>query len=151
MEVAHCLSILKETINHVNHYASVAEDTGTDQRTGMHVLTRTLNKLNLMMEVADYQIAACLLGLPTEITSESFTYMNVISHFNFMEHDKKSKKIEDEIININNLEENNSDDETLDSSEDASMYREEDDEENEKSSEKNTIQIEFEKKMVLYL
>ena len=42
----------------------------------MHLLTRTLNRLNLMMEVSDYQVAAVLVGLPTEITTSTFTYFS---------------------------------------------------------------------------
>ena len=37
----------------------------------MHVLQRTLNRLNLL---TDYQVAAALIGLPTEITTDIFTY-----------------------------------------------------------------------------
>ena len=39
------------------------------------MLTRTLNRLNLLIKVSDYQVAAYLLGLPSEITSDNFAYI----------------------------------------------------------------------------
>ena len=40
------------------------------------MLERCVNKLNLLMEILDYQTAAALLGLPAEITSDTFLYFN---------------------------------------------------------------------------
>ena len=122
-EMEECLSVLKEANQHIEQYPSLAENTGTAQRTAMHVLTRTLNKLNLHMEISDYQIAAALLGLPTEITSESFVYIRPQASVAFMEFDKNSKNVEKDIVQIfNKSNSEESDAETLASDEEDSMY-----------------------------
>lgn len=70
------LSILNSSLNHVDAHPSVADDTGTTKRTVKHVLTRTLNRMHLCMEISDYQIAAALLELPSFICSDIFAYGN---------------------------------------------------------------------------
>jgi hypothetical protein len=72
----HCLTVLQKVREHVNLYPSKAANTGTEIRTVQHVLTRTLNKLNCLMEISDYQAAASLLALPSEITSDTFAYVS---------------------------------------------------------------------------
>ena len=71
-----CFTVLNQVTNHVKKHPSNADDSGTTRRTSMHVLQRTLNRLNLLMEVSDYQVAAALIGLPTEITTGIFTYFS---------------------------------------------------------------------------
>ena len=71
-----CFTVLEKAIEHTQKYASTASDSGTQQRTTKHVLERTLNQLNLLMEISDYQAAAALIGLPTEITTDIFSYFS---------------------------------------------------------------------------
>ena len=44
-------------------YPSRATDTGTDQRSGVHLLQAIINKINGTCEIADTQAAAVCLGL----------------------------------------------------------------------------------------
>ena len=69
-----CFTVLEKVIEHNEKYPSTAPDSGTQERKTKHVLQRTLNQLNLLMEISDYQAAAALIGLPTEITTDIFSY-----------------------------------------------------------------------------
>ena len=72
----HSLVVLEDVINHVRRYPSTAEDSGTAKRTAVHVYQRLLNRLNLSIELSDYQVAAFLLNLPSIIRSCPFEYLN---------------------------------------------------------------------------
>ena len=48
-------------------------------RTSQHIIARVLNKLNVMKEFSDYQVAAALMDLPSEITSDKFSYVSPIA------------------------------------------------------------------------
>ena len=126
VEIAHCNSVLREAIKNTAKFPSRADNIGTDKRKGMHVFTRALNKLNLRMEVADYQIAASLLGLPIEITSENFVYISPISHIKLMEYVIQSKNIEIKIIKISSFENKKYNDTSLVSTENDQMRKEHD-------------------------
>ena len=71
-----CFVVLEKALEHVKKHPSKAADSGTPERETKHVLERTLNQLNLMMEISDYQAAAALVGLPTEITTDIFRYFS---------------------------------------------------------------------------
>ena len=62
----------------MNKYPSQAEDAHSfpDQRLTQHFLTKILNKMHSYMEMSDYQVAAKLLHLPSQITSEVYGYSN---------------------------------------------------------------------------
>lgn len=87
-EMEQSLSVLKAAKDHNDKYPSEASDSGTSKRTAQHLLTRTLNRLHLLMEVSDYQIAAALIGLPTEICTENFAYTNPKHHLALIKHEK---------------------------------------------------------------
>jgi energy-coupling factor transporter ATP-binding protein EcfA2 len=70
----HSLTLLEDVIKDVKNHPSTAKDSGTLERTAKHILTRMINKINLKMELSEYQIAASLLGLPSVICSDSFVY-----------------------------------------------------------------------------
>ena len=73
----HSLSILNETMLHVEKFPSKADDSGSLQRSTKHVLQRVLNKLMMKMELSDFQVTADLLGLPSIIRSEPYSYLDV--------------------------------------------------------------------------
>ena len=56
-------------------YPSRATNTGTDQRSGVHLLQAIINKINGTCEIADTQAAAVCLGLPCVETSCHTTYV----------------------------------------------------------------------------
>jgi hypothetical protein len=93
VELEQCLAVLASAKKHVDEYPSCAADSGTPQRTAQHMLTRTLNRCNLLMECSDYQVAAALLELPTEIVSESFAYINPGDCMSLIEQDKNFRKM----------------------------------------------------------
>jgi hypothetical protein len=82
----HSLSLLNNVIEDVEQHPSTAEDTGTQERTVKHVLMRMLNKLNLKMELSEYQVAASLLGLPSVICSDKFTYSDPNADMGYQTH-----------------------------------------------------------------
>jgi len=72
-----CLTVLNKAISHVNKYPSkYTPEQGKTVKHGTvkHILERTLNQLNLLMEISEYQAAAALLDLPTEISSDNFVF-----------------------------------------------------------------------------
>lgn len=78
MAVAQVLSTFQQAARDVKlpQYRSVADDAGSDFRTSLQILHRTLNKLDNAMEFSDTQMAASLLGFPTEITTDIFSYFS---------------------------------------------------------------------------
>ena len=56
-------------------YPSRATNTGTDQRSGVHLLQAIINKINGTCEIADTQAAAVCLGLRCVETSCHTTYV----------------------------------------------------------------------------
>lgn len=89
VEVERSLAILKAAKAHIDKHPSKADDSGTTTRITKHLLQRTLNRLNLMMEVSDHQIAASLLNLPTELCSDTFAYTNPKYHIALINHREK--------------------------------------------------------------
>ena len=93
-----CFSVLNHAMEHVSKHPSTIlnkvenEDEKTWRNT-THILQRTLNKLNLLMEVSDYQAAAALIGLPTEIVSDKFTYMDQAAAIAMCDFDMISEEI----------------------------------------------------------
>ena len=81
-----CLTLLRNAAEHIEKHPSVAKDAGTKERKVKHLLQRTLNKMNLMMELSDYQIAADLLNLPSIICSEVFAYGNPEADLAYQKH-----------------------------------------------------------------
>ena len=74
VKLATCLTTLNEAHKHTQKHTSIAEDSGTDQRTSQHILSRTLNSLNKQMEVSDTQAVLGLLGVGSQIRSHHFHY-----------------------------------------------------------------------------
>ena len=95
--LSQCLTILQKAREDVAMNPSKAKDSGTALRTIQHVLTRTLNKLNCLIEVSDYQVAASLLNLPSEITSESFAFVKPTACIAFREYMESKENEEVEI------------------------------------------------------
>ena len=74
------ICIIDESLNRQAEYPSVAADTGTDSRTGKHLLAIMVNKLNGMSEYADTQVASCNLGNRAYTSSDSFTFVFVLDY-----------------------------------------------------------------------
>ena len=79
--LAHAATILKTAMRDVQAYPSTLHrndetEEAREVRTTQHMLTRWINKLNLLAEVSDVQAASVLLGYSTETTSESFIGYN---------------------------------------------------------------------------
>ena len=71
------LTILNATLNHLDsHKSQHPTESGQIQRTMKHFLTRALNRMNLHIEISDYEIAATLLDLPAVISSDRFAIGN---------------------------------------------------------------------------
>ncbi len=78
---------------------SVAVDSETNQRTGMHYLNRILNKLNSAVEVSAPMAAAAILGMPAETCTESFWIAYVTAAVQYVIHHPESSaqfKLSDE-------------------------------------------------------
>ena len=103
VELQHAVSTLSEAKKHVDKYASIAEDSGTEIRNVQHWLTRTLNSLDSMMEIADTQAAAALLDMKTVQCSESFQIVGIHQAYKFIQYlrSSKNKKITHEIVDQN--------------------------------------------------
>ena len=69
------LAVIKYAAEKIGKYPSKAEDTGTDLRTGMHLLTVVHNKFNGLTEISDTQAAAALLGMPAQEGSMKTTFV----------------------------------------------------------------------------
>jgi len=69
------LSCLLEAKQCIEKYPSRAEDSGSKQRTAIHLITRTPNNLSTKMEVSAAMTSASLLGLPSTISSHDFWYV----------------------------------------------------------------------------
>jgi hypothetical protein len=72
----HILSLLLDARIHVAQHPSRAEDTGTDQRTVMHTMTRVINCYNGLSEVSATTATLCLLGGANEVFSHGFWYIS---------------------------------------------------------------------------
>ena len=69
------LTVLYNSLQHCQKYPSRAKDEGTQRRNAVYLLERTLNQMNLKMELSHYQVVAQLLNLPTLLTTEKYAYM----------------------------------------------------------------------------
>jgi hypothetical protein len=74
-----CLTIIDHALTHLEKYKSTAADSGTQERTVKHLLTRVVNRIHLQMEISDYQVAASLLEVPSMIMSDKFAYGRPLS------------------------------------------------------------------------
>jgi hypothetical protein len=77
------LSIIHASAIHVFTHASTAPDTGTIQRTVKHFLTRAMNRMHLLMEISDWEMAAALIGLPSLIESDNTVLTNPMTIASF--------------------------------------------------------------------
>jgi hypothetical protein len=75
VELAHCLSIIREARNHITKFPSEAPDAGTVERFGRQFMQRVLNNFFRKMEVSSQQMAAALIGMPSTMCSVGFTYV----------------------------------------------------------------------------
>jgi len=81
-----CLIALEAAQQHVTEYPSVAEDSGTLERTVTHMFTRVLNNLSRSIHVSDTQVALSLLNMNLEVSSDSFHFFgadNCVNYFKY--------------------------------------------------------------------
>jgi hypothetical protein len=69
------LSLLSHAREKVTSYPSLANDTGTDLRTGKHLLTVMINKSTSCKEIADTQAALYLWGIPAQFGNVKNSYI----------------------------------------------------------------------------
>jgi hypothetical protein len=91
------LAVLHAAIIHTEKFSShstALQDQGTPRQTAIQQLQRTLNQMNVLMELSDFQVMAALLSLPTNMESDTFTYYSPDAAVHFMEYDRQSEHIE---------------------------------------------------------
>ena len=72
---------------------SQADDTGTNFRTVAHLVQRTLNRMDMKMEISDMQLAGSLLGMKSMSTSDIFTWYNGNFHIMAVRKEQMKGKI----------------------------------------------------------
>lgn len=71
-EITPSISLIQQARRTVENYPSVAEDTGTEKRTAMHILNRVTNKISSTIEISSAFAALAILGGPGEFSSCTF-------------------------------------------------------------------------------
>jgi hypothetical protein len=81
-EITHSISLIQNARRTVEEYPSVAEDSGTNRRTAMHILNRITNKISSTIEVSSSFASLAILGGPAEFTSCTFfkVYVRCLSN-----------------------------------------------------------------------
>jgi hypothetical protein len=76
MTLSACLTVLEKCRKDIAKYPSKASDAKSNprRRLAQYFVTKTLNKLNAYQELSDYQVAALLLRLPSQITSDTYDF-----------------------------------------------------------------------------
>jgi hypothetical protein len=76
MTLSACLTVLEKCRKDVAKYPSKADDAQSNprRRLAQYFVSKTLNKLNAYQELSDYQVAALLLRLPSQITSDTYDF-----------------------------------------------------------------------------
>jgi hypothetical protein len=72
----HTASLIEYAICHVKQHKSVSPDSRDPSRDAKQLLQRIMNQMNLHMELSDYQIAAALIGIPSILRTDIFSYLN---------------------------------------------------------------------------
>ncbi len=70
--ITHSASLILHARRVIEQFPSVAEDTGTLERTAMHLLNRVTNRITCAVEVSSHMAALALLGAPAEFVSCPF-------------------------------------------------------------------------------
>lgn len=73
-DLANVLSLIKAADNHIRVHPSVADDTGSESRRSMHLLTRLLNCLGGEVEIGGQTASLALLGFPSNVYSHGFCF-----------------------------------------------------------------------------
>jgi hypothetical protein len=92
-ELAHSLSLLYHFRKYVQQCPSVADDSGTGQRTAMHYLNRIVNKLNGAVEISAPMAAASILGMPAETCTDSFWVAYVSAALRYVKQHPESQHV----------------------------------------------------------
>ena len=79
------MEMLNKAVNHIKQFPSRASDADThpQEQTGKYIITRTVNQMNLKMDLSDYQVILGLLDLLQIITSETYTYSNTVADMGY--------------------------------------------------------------------
>ncbi|KZR97440.1 Uncharacterized protein APZ42_007687, partial [Daphnia magna] len=84
-EITHSISLIHYAKRTIENYPSVAEDSGTDKRTAMHLLNRVTNQISSTIEVSSSFTSLAISDGPAEFTSCSFFKVYVHEAFKFVE------------------------------------------------------------------
>jgi len=87
VKITDALPILLKAHEHTLMFPSVAKDADTDKRRAQHTLTRTVNKLNNLIEVTDTQAASSLLLMGASLCSESFVNCDTKQHEKYIDYE----------------------------------------------------------------
>jgi hypothetical protein len=101
--ISNCLTALEAANEHISKHPSKADDSTSNKtkRNTQYLFTRTLHQLYTSMEVSDTQAALTLLGMGSELCSDSFQYVGVSYAINLLlnefsikdcEHDEDHEK-----------------------------------------------------------
>lgn len=66
------ISLVYHAREQIKIFPSQAEDTGTEQRTAMHFLTKILNDVSGLAEISAPVASACIMGMPAETCTHEF-------------------------------------------------------------------------------
>jgi hypothetical protein len=96
MTLSACLTVLEKCRKDIAKYPSKADDAKTNprRRLAQYFVTKTLNKLNAYQELSDYQVAALLLRLPSQITSDTYDFCEPYGAMAFRKELQASKNSE---------------------------------------------------------
>lgn len=70
--ITHSASLILHVRRTIEQFPSVEEDTGSLERTAMHLLNRVSNKITCSVEVSSHMAALALLGAPAEFVTCPF-------------------------------------------------------------------------------
>ena len=87
LKITDALPILLKAREHTLNFPSIADDADTNKRHVQHTLTRTLNKMNNLVEVSDTQGASSLLGMGASLCSDLFVTCDVSAIGKFVGYD----------------------------------------------------------------
>jgi len=72
-----CLIVICDVLRHnKQHPSQSTKDRGTSGQDTKYFLQGILNRMNVLAEISDYQVAAKLINLPTAIFTDTYAYIN---------------------------------------------------------------------------
>jgi len=91
VELSDCLCTVARAKRDINERPSKAENTGTAKRTVAHLLQRSLNRMDLKIELSDNQACAALLGMESMPSSDIYQWYGGNQNVQFIKQEKAAK------------------------------------------------------------